>query len=84
VSKSELDDIERLQSLIESQSEEVREGLNQLYDYPNLLSLFEKSYLCISIVQSPNQIIGCVVFNDYPQGSFGMIDYKHENYWATL
>lgn len=26
-------------------------------------------------------MLGCVVFNDFPQGSFGMVDYKHENYW---
>ncbi len=26
--------------------------------------------------------MGCVVFNDFPQGSFGMVDYKHENYWV--
>jgi len=59
----------------------VRDGLNLLYDYPKLLSMFEKSYLSISILHA-NQLLGCVVFNDFPQGSFGMVDYKHENYWV--
>lgn len=65
VRKADLDDIEHLQSLIESQEELVRDGLNQLYDYPKLLSLFEKSYLSITILKQ-SQIIGCVIFNDFP------------------
>ena len=39
IRKSDLDDVEVINGLID---EEYRENLNKLYDYPNILNLLEK------------------------------------------
>ena len=39
IRKSDLDDIETINALID---EECRQNLNKLYDYPNVLNLLEK------------------------------------------
>jgi len=33
------------------------------------------------MLDSNSKIIGCAVFNDFPQGLTGMIDFQHENFW---
>ena len=52
-----------------------------LFDYPKILTIVERSYFSVTILDNNQKIVGCAVFNDYPQGLTGMIDYKHENFW---
>ncbi len=51
---------------MDNSSKEKQGGLDLLYDYPKLLSLFEKSYHSVSILDENDEIIGCAVFNDFP------------------
>lgn len=54
---------------------ESKEAQDLLYDYPKLVKMFENSYISVTVLNSEEQIIGCFVFNDYPQGLTGMIDF---------
>ena len=58
--------MDQIQLLIDNSSKEKQGGLNLLYDYPKLLSLFEKSYHSVTILDENEEIIGCAVFNDFP------------------
>jgi len=35
------------------------------------------------MLDANQRIIGCAVFNDFPQGLTGMIDFQHENFWEN-
>ncbi|EAR95092.1 hypothetical protein TTHERM_00641200 (macronuclear) [Tetrahymena thermophila SB210] len=80
VRKSDLDDVDEVLKII---AQHEREANDLLYDYPNLLSLFEKNYLSVTILNQQQQIIGAAVFNDFPQGLTGQIDFQHENFWEN-
>ena len=45
--KSDLDDCDALMQII---TEDELDGLNSLYDYPKLISLYEQHYLSITIL----------------------------------
>lgn len=47
VRKSDLDDVEEIMKVLATQE---REANDLLYDYPNLLNLFERSYLSVTIL----------------------------------
>jgi hypothetical protein len=47
VRKADLDDIEELMKLMSPQDEE---NLDLLFDYPKLLTLFERSFLSVTIL----------------------------------
>ena len=80
---TELDDCDRFITRLEATTgyKTQENSLNLLYNYPNLISLVEKSYLSISILDAQGEIVGISVFNDFPQGLRGMIDFQHENFW---
>lgn len=63
VRKSDLDDVDEILKVISSSE---REANDLLYDYPNLLNLFERSYLSVTILNQQQKIIGCAIFNDFP------------------
>ena len=83
IRKTELDDCDVfLELLSKNPSYKPQEvSLNLLYNYPNLVSLIERSYLSISIADSLGSVKGIAIFNDFPQGLRGMIDFQHENFW---
>jgi hypothetical protein len=74
IRKSDLDDIEELEKLI---TPTTRSAIDSLYNYPKLITLFEKCLLSVTIMDANQKIIGCAIFNDFPQGLTGMIDFKH-------
>jgi len=80
---TELDDSDLLLRFLETSPEAKSQetSLNLLYNYPNLLALIEKSFLSITILDSNNLVKGLAIFNDFPQGLRGMIDFQHENFW---
>lgn len=63
--KSDLDDCHEIIKILESSSK-VKDGIDELYNYPKILSLLEKSYLSITILDNNAKIVGCAVFNDFP------------------
>ena len=77
IRKSELDDCEILNQLIEPHLE----GLNSLFDYAKLLSLIERSFISITVLDNKGNLIGCAIFNDFPQGLNGQIDLEHHYFW---
>ncbi|CAK81172.1 unnamed protein product (macronuclear) [Paramecium tetraurelia] len=78
IRKADLDDYDEIVQLMQ---EEGEEDLQQLYAYPKILTLFERSYLSVTVLDSQNNIIGNAVFDDCPQGVTGQVDFKHENLW---
>ena len=78
VRRSELDDCEKLGPLLSS-SKTQDFSLNLLYNYPNLVSLLEKAFLAVTVLDNNSEIAGLAVFNDFPQGINGMIDFQHIN-----
>ena len=70
--------MDRLNKLILN---EEADKLNLLYAYPNLLRLFEKSFISITILDRTHTVIGAACFNDSPPGLQGKQDYLHENLW---
>ncbi|CAK76388.1 unnamed protein product, partial (macronuclear) [Paramecium tetraurelia] len=78
IRKADLDDYDEIMQLMQ---EEGEEDLQQLYAYPKILTLFERSYLSVTVLDSQNNIIGGAVFDDCPQGVTGQVDFKHENLW---
>lgn len=84
IRRAELDDCEKLQILLKNtQSKRQENAINFLYDYPNEVTLVEKCYLSVTILNNERQVIGMAVFNDFPQGLKGMIDFQHENFWEN-
>lgn len=82
---TELDDCDSFISHLEQKPnyKSQESSLNLIYNYPNLVSLVEKSYLSITILDTNAKIVGIAIFNDFPQGLRGMIDFQHENFWEN-
>lgn len=51
--------------------------LNLLFAYPNLLKLFEHSFISVTILDRNHNIIGAASFNDSPPGLTGKYDHLH-------
>ena len=78
VRQADLDDTEALQKLV---TEGARNELDQLFDYPKMVTLFEKSFLSLTVLTADHRIIGAACFDDCPPGLRGRSDNLHYNLW---
>ena len=76
--KSDLDDIETLNKFI---TEDNYNDLNQLFAHPKLTTLFERSFISLTILNNNHEIIGAACFDDTIPGLRGLSDDKHYNLW---
>jgi hypothetical protein len=79
VRRGDNDDVDHLKGIVTD--EVVRDGQDALYNYPDVLHLFENCFISVTILDRNQRIIGCASFNDFPQGLRGKHDFKHENCW---
>lgn len=79
IRKADLDDYDEITQLLNEEGDD--EDVQLLYAHPKMLTLIERSFLSISVLDSQNNIIGCAVFDDCPQGVTGMVDFEHDNLW---
>ncbi|KAM3135741.1 hypothetical protein pb186bvf_012138 [Paramecium bursaria] len=80
IRKSDLDDYEELNNLLADDQESL-EKMNILFSFPKILTLFERSYLSVTVLNQHNEILGCAIFDDCPHSVTGMVDFEHENLW---
>ncbi len=78
VRRADLDDTEALNSLI---TEENKAELDLLFDYPKLVTLFERSFASLVVLSSDHKVIGAACFDDCLPGLRGQADDKHYNLW---
>ncbi len=78
VRKADLDDIEALNRLI---TEENKAELDLLYDYPKLVTLFERSFVSLVVLNAEQRVIGAACFDDCLPGLRGQHDDRHSNLW---
>jgi hypothetical protein len=78
VRRADLDDIEALNRLI---TEENKSELDLLYDYPKLVSLLERSFVSLVVLNSEQQVVGAACFDDCLPGLRGQHDDQHYNLW---
>jgi hypothetical protein len=78
VRKADLDDIEALNRLT---TEENKAELDLLYDYPKLVSLFERSFVSLVVLNGEQRVVGAACFDDCMPGLRGQHDDRHSNLW---
>jgi hypothetical protein len=62
-------------------TEENKGELDVLYDYPKLVTLFERSFVSLTVLNSEHRVIGAACFDDCLPGLRGQYDDKHYNLW---
>ena len=78
IRRSDQDDAVSIEALITQQD---KTSLELLYNYPKVQKLMETSYLSITILDKDENILGCLLFDSYPEIITGMNDFLHENLW---
>lgn len=56
-------------------SQEESDCLKIIYNYPKLLQKMETSYLSITVLDQNESILGCLIFDVYPDVITGLNDY---------
>lgn len=78
VRRADLDDVEALNRLI---TEDNRAELDLLYDYPKLVSLIERSFVSLVVLDADQRVVGAACFDDCLPGLRGQHDQLHYNLW---